>query len=91
MKNNQTIFKNLKNKKGEAYIDTAFKILIAIVVGALLFSTIYTLFDTTILTKLTSQIDTLFSTGTSLVGSNSVLGNSYGFENVVNTSVPFVA
>ena len=58
--------KMLKNKRGEAYIDTAFKILIAIVVGALLFTSIYALFNDTILTNLTSRVNTLFSTGTSL-------------------------
>ena len=56
----------LKNKKGEAYIDTAFKILIAVVVGALLFTSIYALFNDTILTKLTEKVNTIFATGTSL-------------------------
>ena len=66
MTKNHSIIKTLKSKKGEAYIDTAFKILIAIVIGALLFTTIYTLFNQTILTQLTEKVNTIFATGTSL-------------------------
>ena len=65
----QSMIKTLKNKRGEAYLDTAFKILIAVVVGALIFSAIYTLFDQTILTRLSAQVNDIFSTGTSLVDS----------------------
>lgn len=49
------------NRKGEAYVDTGLKILIAVVIGALLLGGLYALFGDTILPKLTQKITELFS------------------------------
>lgn len=49
------------NKKGEAYIDSGVKIIIAVVLGTLLLTTLYTLFNTNVLTNLSSKITELFS------------------------------
>ena len=71
----------LNNKKGEAYIDTAFKILIAVVIGALLFTSIYALFSDTILTELSQKVTALFSTGgtsINLGSSTQVMQPSFG-------------
>ena len=48
-------------KKGEGYIDTALKIIIAVVIGGLLLAGLYTLFNTTILPTLTTKISGFFS------------------------------
>lgn len=51
----------LKGNKGEGFVDTALKILISVVVGALLLAGLYTLFKDTILPTLTSRIQNLFN------------------------------
>lgn len=51
----------LSNRKAEGYVDTGVKILIAVVIGALLLSLLYTLFDTTIMPKVTEKVTQLFS------------------------------
>lgn len=48
-------------KEGEGFVDTALKILISVVVGALLLAGLYTLFKDTILPTLTQRIQTLFN------------------------------
>ncbi|MDE7057740.1 MAG: hypothetical protein K2P03_03355 [Lachnospiraceae bacterium] len=48
-------------KSGEGFVDTALKILISVVVGALLLAGLYTLFKDTILPTLTQKITTLFN------------------------------
>ena len=50
----------LSNTRGEGYIDTAVKILIAVVIGALLLAGLYALFNTTIMPTVTSKIVALF-------------------------------
>ena len=51
----------LANTRGEGYVDTGVKILIAVVIGALLLAGLYTLFNTTIMPTVTSKITELFS------------------------------
>lgn len=45
----------------EAYVDTGVKILIAVVIGALILTGLYTLFNTTIMPTVTSRITELFN------------------------------
>lgn len=47
-------------QSGEGFVDTALKILISVVVGALLLAGLYMLFNDTILPTLTERIKTLF-------------------------------
>lgn len=47
-------------KDGEGFVDTALKILISVVVGALLLAGLYMLFKDTILPTLTQRIKDLF-------------------------------
>ena len=49
------------NTRGEGYVDTGVKILIAVVIGALLLAGLYTLFNTTIMPTVTSKVTELFS------------------------------
>ena len=51
----------LANKRGEGYVDTGVKILIAVVIGALLLAGLYTLFNTTIMPTVTTKVTELFS------------------------------
>ena len=51
----------LVNTRGEGYVDTGVKILIAVVIGALLLAGFYTLFNTTIMPTVTSKVTELFS------------------------------
>ena len=49
------------NKKAEGYVDSGVKILIAVVIGALLLSGLYLLFNSTIMPTVTQKIISLFS------------------------------
>ena len=51
----------LANTRGEGYVDTDVKILIAVVIGALLLAGLYTLFNTTIMPTVTAKVTELFS------------------------------
>lgn len=51
----------LTQKSGEGFVDTALKILISVVVGALLLAGLYMLFNDTILPTLTQRIKDLFN------------------------------
>ncbi len=51
----------LTERSGEGFVDTALKILISVVVGALLLAGLYTLFKDTILPTLTEKITSLFN------------------------------
>lgn len=53
--------KALANKRGEGSLDTAITILISIVVGALLLTGLYTLFNSTILPSVTEKVVEMFS------------------------------
>lgn len=50
----------LCNTRGEGYIDTAIKILIAVVLGALLLAGLYTLFGDTVLPTVTERVREMF-------------------------------
>ena len=50
----------LEGKRGEGYIDTAVKMIIAVVIGALLLGGLYALFDGVILPTLETRIDGMF-------------------------------
>ena len=51
----------LKDKKGENYVDTAVKILIAVVIGALLLAGLYALFGDVVMPPLTRRIQEMFN------------------------------
>lgn len=51
---------SLSNSRGEGYIDTAIKILIAVVLGALLLAGLYTLFGDTVLPTVTQRVEEMF-------------------------------
>jgi hypothetical protein len=51
----------LKEKSGEGFIDSAVKILIAVVIGGLLLAGLYLLFDDTILPTLKQRITDMFN------------------------------
>ena len=51
----------LKDKKGENYVDSAVKILIAVVIGALLLAGLYALFNDVVMPTLTTKIQTMFN------------------------------
>ena len=46
---------------GEAYVDTGVKILIAVVIGALLLTLLYALFNDTIMPTVTEKVEGLFN------------------------------
>ncbi len=48
-------------ERGDGFVDSAFRILIAVVIGALLLFGIYTIMDDTVLPSLTSKITSIFS------------------------------
>lgn len=50
----------MAGRAGEGYIDTAVKILIAVVLGALLLAGLYALFNETVLPTLTTRITEMF-------------------------------
>ena len=47
--------------RGEGYVDTAVKILIAVVLGALLLAGLYTLFSDTVLPAVTKSVEEMFN------------------------------
>ena len=51
----------LANRSGESYVDSAVKILIAIVIGALLLAGLYALFGDTVMPTLTRRIQEMFN------------------------------
>ena len=51
----------MKDTKGENYVDTAVKILIAVVLGALLLAGLYTLFGDVVMPTLTEKIQGMFN------------------------------
>ena len=52
---------SVMSRKAEGYVDSGVKILIAVVIGALLLTLLYTLFNTTIMPTVTSKIAGLFN------------------------------
>ena len=57
----EKLFRKLRDKSGENYVDTGVKILIAVVIGALLLAGLYALFNTTIMPTLTERITNMFN------------------------------
>lgn len=53
--------KALTSKSGEGFVDTAVKILISVVIGALILGGLYLLFQDTILPTLTQRIKDMFN------------------------------
>lgn len=51
----------LVNQSGEGFVDTAIKILMAVVIGALVLAGLYTLFDETVLPTLTRRVQEMFN------------------------------
>jgi hypothetical protein len=51
----------LTNNRGEGFVDTAIKILMAVVIGALVLAGLYMLFDKTVLPTLTQRIKEMFN------------------------------
>ena len=51
----------VSNHKAEGYVDSGVKILIAVVIGALLLTGLYALFNTTIMPSVTTKIQELFN------------------------------
>ena len=51
----------VSNIKAEGYVDSGVKILIAVVIGALLLTGLYALFNTTIMPTVTNKITELFN------------------------------
>ena len=50
-----------RDKKGENYVDTAVKILIAVVLGALLLAGLYALFGDVVMPTLTQRVQEMFN------------------------------
>ncbi len=53
----------LADNSGEGYVDTAVKILMAVVIGALVLAGLYALFGETVMPTLTERIKEMFSYG----------------------------
>lgn len=51
----------LANSRGEGYVDTAVKILMAVVIGALVLAGLYALFGDTVMPTLTRRINEMFN------------------------------
>ena len=51
----------LQTRKAEGYVDTGVKILIAVVIGALLLTLLYVLFNDTIMPTVTQKVEGLFN------------------------------
>lgn len=51
----------LAGNRGEGYVDTAVKILMAVVIGALVLAGLYALFGDTVLPTLTKRIQDMFN------------------------------
>ena len=51
----------LDGKSGEGFVDTAIKILMAVVIGALVLAGLYALFDETVLPTLTRRVQEMFN------------------------------
>lgn len=66
------IIKHLKSKRGEGYVDTGIKVLIVVVLGVLVLSCLYALFNTTIMPSVKSKVESMFeySDGGSSIAEN---------------------
>ncbi len=57
----QNIKNVLRSKSGEGFVDTAVKVLMAVVIGALVLAGLYALFGDTILPTLRERIEEMFN------------------------------
>ncbi|MBE7728100.1 DUF6133 family protein [[Clostridium] symbiosum] len=55
------VIRIMADKRGEGFVDTAVKILISVVIGALLLAGLYALFNDSILPELQNRIQQMFS------------------------------
>ena len=55
------VIRIMADKRGEGFLDTAVKILISVVIGALLLAGLYALFNDSILPELQNRIQQMFS------------------------------
>lgn len=53
----------LRSQRGENFVDTAIKILMAVVIGALVLAGLYALFGDTVLPTLTRRVQEMFNYG----------------------------
>ena len=51
----------VENKRAEGYIDTAVKIIIGVVIGGVILAGLYTLFNTTVIPTLQTEIGNMFT------------------------------
>ena len=51
----------VENKRAEGYIDTAVKIIIGVVIGGVLLAGLYTLFNSTVIPTLQTEIGNMFT------------------------------
>ena len=51
----------IENKSGEGYIDTAVKIIIGVVIGALILGGLYALFNNVVIPNLNTEIGDMFN------------------------------
>ncbi|SCJ45161.1 Uncharacterised protein [uncultured Clostridium sp.] len=54
-------FDSLTSNKGEGYVDSGVKVLIAVVIGAVLLAGLYALFNETIMPTMKSKIEGMFN------------------------------
>lgn len=54
---------SIENKLGEGYVDTGVKIIIGVVIGGVILAGLYTLFNTTIMPNLSTEIGEMFNYG----------------------------
>lgn len=55
------LYRIVAQKRGEGFVDTALKILISVVIGALLLAGLYALFNNTVLPTLVQRVKDLFN------------------------------
>ena len=51
----------VENKRAEGYIDTAVKIIIGVVIGGVILAGLYTLFNTTVVPNMQTEIGNMFT------------------------------
>lgn len=55
-----TIVDSLKSKEGDGFVDTAIKILISVVIGALVLYSLYALFKDVVIPKTSGKVESMF-------------------------------
>jgi len=59
---NRRIHSAVSNQRGDFYISDAVKVIIAVVLGALLLAAITLIFNSTVIPRITQEIESLFGT-----------------------------